>query len=89
MANQTKPDRQWPGAYERGLQALPALAPGVADLQAPEQHCWMNVLAAERLKGAPLSSLELSRIYSGRPWRSAAAQERLRRQQKAARARSS
>lgn len=83
MAEVTKklPARQWPGAWERGLQVMPELSPLVVDLAAPEAQCWMNISAAEKLKGSPLTGLELRRIYRGQPFRSAAGQERLRRQQ--------
>lgn len=80
MADERKPGRMWPGAEERGLQDLPQLSPIVVDLSVPEAQCWLNVLAAERQKGAPLTKAEERRIYRGRPWRSLRAQGRLERQ---------
>lgn len=80
MADPRKPDRMWPGAEERGLQKLPDLSPIVVDLAVSEAQCWMNELAAEREKGAPLTTAEKRRIYRGRPWRSPRARERLAQQ---------
>lgn len=62
-------DRVWPGAVERGLQELPPYAPQVVDLRDPDNDTWMNQLAAEREKGAPLTGLERRRIQHGRDWR--------------------
>lgn len=49
---------------------MPRVAPGAPlNLALPEQHTWMNQIAAEREKGAPLTEAELRRILRGADWR--------------------
>lgn len=69
MVDKRKNERTWPGAVERGLQELPPRSPEVVDLRDPDNDTWMNQLAAEQEKGAPLTGLERRRIQHGRDWR--------------------
>lgn len=64
-----EPDRIWPEAVEKGLQELPRYSPEVVDLREPDSQTWLNQVAAEREKGAPLTGLEIRRIQHGRDWR--------------------
>jgi ADP-ribosyl-[dinitrogen reductase] hydrolase len=65
------------GAAEKSKGAAPKVP--VIDLSCPEQHCWMNVSAAQTAKGGPLTSAELQRIYNGRDWNAQRdARERIR-----------
>ena len=61
-------DRVWPGAVELGLQDMPKVSPIRCSLADSDSQTWMNQLAAEREKGAPLTVAERKRILRGKSW---------------------
>ncbi len=61
--------RVWPGAVELGLQDMPKLSPIRCSLAGPDAQTWLNQLAAEDEKGAPLTVAERRRILRGTSWK--------------------
>ena len=47
------------------------MTPHVIDLLDIENDTWMNRVSAERLKGSPLSKVELARLLDGKKWNGA------------------